>query len=80
MCGCGAFLALQVLRGDRIENSLYELFAGVEEACKVLCRQTYDQADSNEFGEKVSTHQTPPPLRLSPSHLPPPPPLCIGQG
>lgn len=43
----------QVLRGDRIENSLYKLFMNVEESCKILCRQEYTEDQMKEFAEKV---------------------------
>merc|ERR1711968_64996 len=43
----------EVLRGDRIENSLYKLFMNVEESCKILCRQEYTEDQMKEFAEKV---------------------------
>jgi len=43
----------EVLRGDRIENSLYQLFMNVEESCKILCRQKYNEEQMEEFAEKV---------------------------
>lgn len=42
-------LAGEVLRGDRIENSLYQIQMRVDEQCKVLCRieaLTEEQADA----------------------------------
>merc|ERR1711959_709193 len=43
----------EILRGDRIENSLYELKMNQEESCKVLCTMTYTQEDMDKFAEKV---------------------------
>jgi transmembrane 9 superfamily protein 2/4 len=43
----------EILRGDRIENSLYRLKMNVEESCKVLCRQTYTADEIAAFAEKV---------------------------
>jgi len=43
----------EVLRGDKIENSLYELKMNIEESCKVLCRQTYTEEEMADFAVKV---------------------------
>jgi len=43
----------EVLRGDRIENSIYQLNMGREESCKILCRQQYTPELMSEFAEKV---------------------------
>jgi len=43
----------EILRGDRIENSLYELNMGVEVDCKVLCTKEYSADDLKAFAEKV---------------------------
>jgi len=43
----------EILRGDRIENSLYELKMEVEESCKVLCRKSYTAEEIAAFAEKV---------------------------
>merc|ERR1712216_70624 len=43
----------EVLRGDRIENSLYELKMNVEESCKVLCKKKYTAEQMAEFSDKV---------------------------
>jgi len=43
----------EILRGDRIENSLYELKMGKEESCKVLCKQKYTKEEIAQFAEKV---------------------------
>jgi transmembrane 9 superfamily protein 2/4 len=44
----------EVLRGDRIENSLYQLFMNVEESCKILCKLEYNEEQMGEFAEKVN--------------------------
>jgi len=43
----------EILRGDRIENSLYELRANIPERCKVLCNRTYDLKQIEKFSEFV---------------------------
>jgi transmembrane 9 superfamily protein 2/4 len=43
----------EVLRGDRIENSLYEIYAGNNTACKVLCEKDYDASDVKLFAQRV---------------------------
>jgi transmembrane 9 superfamily protein 2/4 len=43
----------EILRGDRIENSLYELKMGKEESCKVLCRKSYSMEEIEQFADKV---------------------------
>jgi len=43
----------EILRGDRIENSPYQIIAGVNEECKVLCKMDYTQDDINKFVEKI---------------------------
>jgi transmembrane 9 superfamily protein 2/4 len=43
----------EILRGDRIENSLYELKMNIEESCKVLCKSTYTKEQMDQFAEKV---------------------------
>merc|ERR1712216_726943 len=43
----------EVLRGDQIQNSLYQLFMRKEESCKILCRKDYDEEWMQMFEEKV---------------------------
>jgi hypothetical protein len=43
----------EVLRGDKIMNSLYELKMGVEESCKVLCRKALTQEEATLFSQRV---------------------------
>lgn len=52
----------EVLRGDKIMNSNYELKMGVEETCKVLCRKELTGADVKLF----STRCVPCPIAPSP--------------
>jgi len=41
------------LRGDRIELSPYKLNFERDEACKILCKQTYSEDEMKKFTEKV---------------------------
>ena len=44
----------EVLRGDRIENSLYQIQMRVDEQCKILCRiPALTTAQSNAFRAKI---------------------------
>lgn len=44
----------EVLRGDRIENSLYEIKMRVDEQCKVLCRlESLSEDQAEAFKEKI---------------------------
>ena len=43
----------EVLRGDKIMNSNYELKMGVEESCKVLCRKELTSAEAKEFATRI---------------------------
>jgi len=43
----------EILRGDRIESSKYELFMKHDEYCKVLCESDYTAEQIGEFAEKV---------------------------
>ncbi|KAF8064568.1 TMN7 [Scenedesmus sp. PABB004] len=44
----------EVLRGDRIENSLYQIQMRVDEQCKVLCRiESLSEAQADAFVEKI---------------------------
>ncbi|KAI8477092.1 MAG: hypothetical protein J3K34DRAFT_170756 [Monoraphidium minutum] len=45
----------EVLRGDRIENSLYQLFMREDEQCKVLCRiDKLSKAQAKAFTDKIA--------------------------
>jgi transmembrane 9 superfamily protein 2/4 len=41
------------LRGDRIEMSPYKLSFEQDEACKILCKKSYTEAEIGQFKEKV---------------------------
>ena len=43
----------EVLRGDRIMNSDYDVKMGVEETCKILCRKELTQVEVKEFSLRV---------------------------
>jgi len=43
----------EILRGDRIENSMYEIHTGENVNCKVLCAKEYTKEDIEKFAEKV---------------------------
>lgn len=43
----------EVLRGDRIMNSEYDVKMGVEETCKILCRKELTQVEVIEFSLRV---------------------------
>ena len=43
----------EVLRGDRIMNSDYDVKMGVEETCKILCRKELTQVEISEFSLRV---------------------------
>ena len=43
----------EVLRGDRIENSLYQIEIRHDEQCKTLCKVSLDEKSAKEFSEKV---------------------------
>lgn len=43
----------EILVGDTIENSPYELLMGQEETCKVLCRRRYSKKDVKKFVERI---------------------------
>ena len=43
----------EVLRGDRIMNSDYDVKMGVEETCKILCRKELTQAEVKEFSVRI---------------------------
>eukprot|EP00658_Telonema_sp_P-2_P007618 TRINITY_DN12843_c0_g5_i1.p1 TRINITY_DN12843_c0_g5~~TRINITY_DN12843_c0_g5_i1.p1 ORF type:complete len:658 (+),score=183.44 TRINITY_DN12843_c0_g5_i1:38-2011(+) len=43
----------EMLRGDRIESSLYMVNMDTEKSCEVLCTKTYSQEEMNQFAEKI---------------------------
>ena len=43
----------EVLRGDKIMNSNYELKMGVEETCKILCKKDLTASEAKEFSVRV---------------------------
>lgn len=43
----------EVLRGDRIMNSHYDLKMGVEETCKILCRKELTSNEAAEFTTRI---------------------------
>ena len=43
----------EVLRGDRIMNSNYDVKMGVEETCKILCRKELTQPEIKEFALRI---------------------------
>ena len=43
----------EVLRGDKIMNSNYELKMGVEETCKILCRKELTSREAKEFATRI---------------------------
>jgi hypothetical protein len=76
----------EVMRGDRIQNSAYEIKMGVEESCKLLCKQAYSPQQAKQFAHKIAedyrvnwivdnlpvAHRPAPPLaRPPPTPLPP---------
>ena len=42
----------EVMRGDRIVNSLYEIKMNVETTCEVLCKMAYTAADYAGWGPR----------------------------
>eukprot|EP00004_Rigifila_ramosa_P004635 TRINITY_DN15117_c0_g1_i1.p1 TRINITY_DN15117_c0_g1~~TRINITY_DN15117_c0_g1_i1.p1 ORF type:complete len:625 (-),score=159.52 TRINITY_DN15117_c0_g1_i1:31-1905(-) len=43
----------EILRGDVIENSLYEIQMKVEPVCKVLCSRSYTEHETKQFINKI---------------------------
>merc|ERR1719240_2017403 len=43
----------EVLRGDKIMNSNYELKMGVEETCKILCKKDLAKPEAQLFSERI---------------------------
>jgi transmembrane 9 superfamily protein 2/4 len=51
---CCRCCAGEVLRGDRIENSLYNISMRVDEQCKVLCKvDSLNEAQARAFRNKI---------------------------
>ena len=48
----------EVLAGDRLASSLYELNARSSEYCKVLCRRVYTAKEGQEFAAKIKEEYT----------------------
>jgi len=44
----------EILRGDRIENSPFEIYMNTDESCKVLCRMVYTKEQMLEFAHKIN--------------------------
>ena len=44
----------EVMRGDRIVNSLYEIKMNVETTCEVLCKMAYTAAEMRQFSGKIA--------------------------
>jgi len=44
----------EILRGDRIENSPFNIAMNVEESCKVLCRMVYSKEEMKLFADKIN--------------------------
>eukprot|EP00656_Telonema_subtile_P055610 TRINITY_DN8664_c0_g2_i2.p1 TRINITY_DN8664_c0_g2~~TRINITY_DN8664_c0_g2_i2.p1 ORF type:complete len:554 (-),score=158.21 TRINITY_DN8664_c0_g2_i2:98-1759(-) len=44
----------EVMRGERIENSMYELNMNREDSCKVLCVKKYSTNEQQQFTDKIS--------------------------
>ena len=53
----------EVLRGDKIMNSNYELKMGVEETCKILCKKELTASEAKEFATRCAA-AVPPLLQL----------------
>jgi transmembrane 9 superfamily protein 2/4 len=43
----------EVLLGDRIESSTYEIYMGKSETCKILCKKEYTLAEVTKFAQHV---------------------------
>ena len=43
----------EVMRGDRIVNSPYDIKMNHEESCKVLCEKNYGDKEAGEFVSKI---------------------------
>jgi FlaA1/EpsC-like NDP-sugar epimerase len=53
-CFCCCAAVGEVLRGDRIENSLYQIHMRMDKQCKVLCRiESLSEAQADAFIAKV---------------------------
>lgn len=48
----------EILSGDQIENSMYELFVKFNQYCKVLCARDYTEEEAKQFDEKIRDDYT----------------------
>lgn len=48
----------EVLAGDRMSNSLYQLYTKANEYCKVLCRAEYTAQQGQAFAERIADEYT----------------------
>ncbi len=48
----------EILAGDRIENSDYELLFGKEEVCKILCRVDVTRKQAKKFAKYIEQEYT----------------------
>ena len=55
----------EVLRGDKIMNSNYELKMGVEETCKILCRKELTASETREFATRYERTEHAAPIRMN---------------
>ena len=44
----------EVMRGDRIVNSVYEIKMNVEPTCEDLCKMAYTAAEMRQFSGKIA--------------------------
>ena len=49
----------EILSGDSIENSDYELYTGYNEFCKILCRKVFTDGEAGEFASKIHVRHSP---------------------
>ncbi len=43
----------EILSGDQIQNSLYEVITGVDESCQIVCRRVYTDDELAKFADKI---------------------------
>ena len=55
---CPPSLSPQVLAGDRLMSSDYQLLLGADTRCNVLCDKTYDQEQLDVFTERINSEYT----------------------
>lgn len=48
----------EILAGDRIESSDYELFFGKKESCKLLCRREITNKQAKKFSKYIEQEYT----------------------